>query len=77
MDQREAEANGDGGEAFGGALVGGSEDDQEKEGGEDDFGYEASEKRVVVWGVLGEAVRGESASEGEAGFAVGDDKQDP
>ena len=61
VDERQAEADGDGGEAFGGALVRAAEDDQQKEAGEDDLGYEAGEERVAARGVVAEAVCGESA----------------
>ena len=48
MDEGEAEADGDGGEAFGSALVGRADDDQQEERGKDDFYQEAGEQRVVV-----------------------------
>ncbi len=44
MDEREAEADRDGGEPGRRALVGGTEDDQEKEEGQDDLGDEAGEQ---------------------------------
>ncbi len=76
VDQREAEADGDGSEAFGGALVGGAEDDEEEEGGEEHLDEEAGEERVVLGGVVGVAVGGESAGEGEGGVAAGDEVED-
>src|ERR1700743_3044783 len=48
MDQREAEADGDGREAFGGANVCCSHDDDEEERGEDDLRGDAGGQRVVV-----------------------------
>ncbi len=50
VDEREAEADGDGGEALGGALVGGAEDDEQEEGGEDDLDDEAGDERVAARG---------------------------
>ena len=76
VDQREAEADGDGREAFGSALVGGSEDDEKEEGGEDDLGDEAGEQGVAAGRVIGVAVRGEAAGEGEAWLAAGDEVED-
>jgi hypothetical protein len=75
MDQGEAEADGDGGEAFGGAFVGGAEDDEKEERGEEHLDEEAGEERVVFGGVVGVAVGGESAGEGEGGVAAGDQVQ--
>ncbi len=70
MNEGEAEADGDGGEALGGALVGGAEDDEEEEGGEDDLCDEAGEEGVAAGGVVGVAVGCEAAGEGEAGLAA-------
>src|SRR5258705_11317907 len=48
VDQREAEADGDGGEAFGCALVGGAEDDEKEEGGQEHLDEEAGDERGVL-----------------------------
>ena len=63
MDEGEAEADGDGGEALGGALVGGAEDDEQEEAGEDDLVDEAGEQRVAAGRMLAVAVGGEAAGE--------------
>ena len=75
MDEGEAEADGDGGEAFGGALVRAAEDDQQEEAGEDDFDEEAGDEGVAAGGVIAEAIGGESA-EDEVWPAAGDDVED-
>ena len=41
-----------------------------------DFDEEAGEERVAAGGVVGVAVGGEAAGEGEAGFAAGDEVED-
>src|ERR1700733_1057965 len=73
MDQREAETDGDGGEALRGALVSGAENDEQKEGGQENFGKKARDERVVFRRVIAVAVRGEAAGERKSGVAAGDD----
>jgi hypothetical protein len=69
VDEREAEADGERGEVFGGALVGGTEDDRQEAGGEGDLDEDAGEQRAVV----SVAVGGEAAGEGEALLAAADE----
>jgi len=75
VDEGEAQADGDGGEAFGGALVCAAEDDQQEEAGEDDFDEKAGEHGVAAGGVVAEAVCSES-TEDEVWPAAGDDVED-
>ncbi len=58
-------------EALGGALVGSSEDDEEKECGQDDLGDEAGQQRVAFGRMCAVAVGGEASGEREAFFAAG------
>ena len=48
MDKRQAEPDGDRGEAFGRALVRGTEDDEQEEGGEQKLRYEAGEQGIAA-----------------------------
>src|ERR1700735_2020390 len=73
MDERETETDGDGGDAFGCALVGRAEDDEEEEGGEEKLRDEAGEEGVAARRVETVAIGGEAGRAGEAFLAACDD----
>ena len=71
MNESEDQADGDGREAFGSALVGRAENDNQEERGADDFDGEARGEGIAAGGVCGVAVGGETAGD-PTRFAAGD-----
>lgn len=73
VDQGQPQADGDGSEACRSALIGRTEDDEQEEEGQNDFGDESGSHAVVSWGVIIVAVASEAAfDEAEARVALSD-----
>ena len=84
MDEGEAEADGDGGEAGGSTFVGGADDDEEEDAGQDGFGDEgsahadsfAAECVESVDEFVGPAVGGEGAGGCSGEVRIGDEEEE-
>ena len=75
MNQGQAQADGDGGEALRGAGIRGAENDNKEHGGHDDFRNQGGNHSVSARRVFAETVGGESGGRVKPGLACGDDIQ--
>jgi hypothetical protein len=73
MDEREAEADSDGRETFWRALIGGSEDNEQEEEGEQELRDKAGEQGIAAGRMRAVAVGGEAGGAREALLAAGND----
>lgn len=73
VNQRETQPDGDRSEPGWGALVGGTQDDHEKEKGQRDLGRERCNHRVFPGREFAETIGGKAACRTEALFATGDE----
>jgi len=76
VNQGETQTNPDWGESLGSALIGRTQDDQEKHHGHHDFRHERCNQAVLARRMLAKAIRSEAGGQFKSGLSAGDEIED-